>query len=609
MKRTSNSYGSILKALKDPRAPVRAREHPVNLARLRPYFGLLALWPLPLFATPEVTTSQINSTVPNFTGNNPERALSAGDRQFIHQQEQQRALEQRLTPNVPDVRLSPPSEGFGRITFPAEKPCFPINQVVLSGQDKLPHWLPLQHIANQAQGRCLGGKGINLLMSTLQNRLVDHGYITTRVLAPTQDLKSGQLRLVVVPGYVRQVKLTPDSDHHITLYSTFPAHEGKLLDLRDIEQGLENLQRLPTVRANMEIIPGEQPGESDIALSWKQERMWRIGASLDDSGTRSTGRYQGGLTLSLDNPFSLSDLFYISGSTSVQNQGGKGAKNITGHYSVPFGYWMAGVTANSYDYHQTIAGPNQDYRYSGKSKNLDFQLSRVLHRNGSQKTTLTYDVLARETSNYFNDTEVDVQRRRTSGWRLGLQHRHYIQQATLDAGLSYQRGTRWFGALPAPEETFGEATALSKIVQLNAQLDVPFSLLRQNFRYNVQYQRQFSNTLLTPQDQFAIGNRWTVRGFDGERTLNADRGWFVRNDIAWATPVSAQELYLGVDYGEVGGKGTQYPVGNHLAGGAIGIRGSALKTGYDLFAATPFSKPDGFKTDPVSLGFNLNWQY
>jgi hemolysin activation/secretion protein len=45
----------------------------------------------------------------------------------------------------------------------------------------------------------------------------------------------------------------------------------------------------------MEIIPGEQPGESDIALSWKQERMWRIGASLDDSGTKSTGRYQGGL--------------------------------------------------------------------------------------------------------------------------------------------------------------------------------------------------------------------------------------------------------------------------------------------------------------------------
>lgn len=43
----------------------------------------------------------------------------------------------------------------------------------------------------QRGGRALpGAKGINLLMSTLQNRLVDHGYVTTRVLAPSQDLKA-----------------------------------------------------------------------------------------------------------------------------------------------------------------------------------------------------------------------------------------------------------------------------------------------------------------------------------------------------------------------------------------------------------------------------------
>lgn len=72
----------------------------------------------------------------------------------------------------------------------------------------------------QRGGRALpGAKGINLLMSTLQNRLVDHGYVTTRVLAPSQDLKSGILRLVIIPGVVRHVRLTPDSDDYIQLYS------------------------------------------------------------------------------------------------------------------------------------------------------------------------------------------------------------------------------------------------------------------------------------------------------------------------------------------------------------------------------------------------------
>ncbi|MDY1038624.1 ShlB/FhaC/HecB family hemolysin secretion/activation protein [Lelliottia sp. CFBP8978] len=531
------------------------------------------------------------------------------DNQFIIQQQRQKALEQQLTPPVPDVRLSEPSSSFGKIAFPAEMPCFPIEQVQLSGQDALPHWLPLQRIADQAQGRCLGGKGINLLMSTLQNRLVDHGWITTRVLAPTQDLKSGTLKLAIVPGYVRHVRLTDESDDDILLYSSFPAHEGNLLDLRDIEQGLENLQRLPTVEASMEILPGEQPGESDVVITRKQSKMWRLGLSLDDAGTETTGRYQGGVTLSLDNPFSLSDLLYVSASHDLNDHSDKGSKNYTAHYSVPFGYWTLGVTGSDYDYHQTVAGQNQDYRYSGKSKNLDVQLSRVLHRSGSQKTTLTWDVLARETRNYIDDTEVGVQRRQTAGWRVGLQHRHFIGQASVDAGVSYQRGTRWFGAQPAPEEYFGDATALSKIIQLNAQLDLPFEIGSQNFRYNVQYLRQMSNTPLTPQDQFAIGNRWSVRGFDGERTLNASHGWYVRNDLGWSTPLPNQELYLGADYGEVGGYSSDPLIGQHLAGGVAGLRGSAFNTGYDLFAGTPFSKPDGFHTSSLTLGFNLNWSW
>lgn len=531
------------------------------------------------------------------------------ENQFIIQQQRQKALEQQLTPPVPDVRLSEPASSFGRINFPTETPCFPIHRVELSGQDALPHWLPLQRMADQAQGRCLGGKGINLLMTTMQNRIVDHGWITTRVLAPSQDLKSGTLKLAIVPGYVRHVKLTEESDKYIQLYSAFPAHEGNLLDLRDIEQGLENLQRLPTVEANMEILPGEKPGESDVIITRKQSKMWRVGLSLDDAGTETTGRYQGGVTLSLDNPFSLSDLLYVSASHDLNDRGGKGSKNYTAHYSVPFGYWMLGVTGSDYDYHQTVAGQNGDYRYSGKSKNLDVQLSRVLHRSGTQKTTLTYDVLARETRNYIDDTEVGVQRRQTAGWRIGLEHRHYIGQATLDAGLSYQRGTRWFGARPAPEETFGDATALGKITQLNAQLNLPFDVGSQNFRYSVQYLRQISNTPLTPQDQFAIGNRWTVRGFDGERTLNASHGWYVRNDLAWSTPLPNQELYLGADYGEVGGYSSDDLIGKHLAGGVVGLRGSAFNTGYDLFAGTPFSKPDGFTTSSLTLGFNLNWSW
>lgn len=531
------------------------------------------------------------------------------DEQLLIQQQRQKALEQQLTPAAPDVRLNEAAESTAKLVFPAERPCFLIRQVQLHGAEALPHWLPLQRLADQAVGHCLGTNGIDRLMRVLQNRLISHGYVTSRVLAPGQNLRSGALALTVVPGYLRAVTLTPDSGRWLHTASAFPPRPGRLLDLRDIEQGLENLQRLPTVEASMEILPGDQPGESDIALHWRQRKMWRVNLSLDDSGTRSTGRYQGGVTLSLDNPLALSDLFYVSLTHDLQRGSEKGSRNYTGHYSLPFGYNQLAVTASDYTYHQTVAGVTEDYRYSGESRNLAVQLSRVLHRNGQQKTTLTYAVKTRQSRNKINDTEVEVQRRHTSAWQIGLDHRHFIGPATLDAGVQYQRGTRWFGAQPAPEEEFAEGTALSRILQLNAQFDLPFLLGGQQFRYHLDYQRQLSETALTAQDQFAIGNRWTVRGFDGERTLNADNGWLVRNDLSWLLPGTRQALYLGVDYGEVSGRGTEWLPGAHLAGGVIGLRGTLLNTDYDLLAGTPFERPDGFRTSSLTLGFNLNWHY
>lgn len=539
-----------------------------------------------------------------------------GDTQLQHQQDQQKARQEQLMPQAPDVRLSEAVPAPSHLIFPQEKPCFVIQRVTLSGNEALPHWVPLQRLANQANGQCLGVKGISQLMSTMQNRLINHGWVTTRVLAPQQDLRQGELQLLIVPGKVRKVVLSPASSGYVSLWSTLPAHAGDLLDLRDIEQGLENLQRLPTVEAHMALRPGENPGESDIVIERTQRRFWRLGAWLDDSGTESTGRYQSGIMLALDNPTSLSDLFYLTASRDLGFAGRKSSKSLTGHYSVPFGYWQLGITASDYDYHQTVAGYSRDFLYAGKSRSLDVEVSRVLHRNATSKTTASADVLVKTLRNFINETEIESQQRRTSAWRLGLTHRHYIGPATLDAGVSYQRGTRWFGALPAWEESYQDATyatALSKILTWQAGLTTPFTLAKQRFTHSVQYRRQMSNTPLTPQDEFAIGNRWTVRGFDGERTLSASRGWTLQNTLAWQTPLPNQELYLGVDYGEVGGNSATQggPLGRHLAGGVVGLRGAILAANlsYDLFAGEPLSKPDGFKSDPATFGFSVNWNY
>ncbi|WP_072164793.1 ShlB/FhaC/HecB family hemolysin secretion/activation protein [Photorhabdus aegyptia] len=533
-----------------------------------------------------------------------------------HQKQQQQALEQRLEAKAPTVRLSDEISSISGLSFPNESPCFVIHKVTLSGREDLPHWVPLQRLADQANSHCLGLQGIDLLMSNMQNRLISHGWVTTRILAPEQDLSQGELKLNLVAGKIRQVRYTDEADKYATLYTALPAHDGNLLDLRDIEQGLENLQRIPNVQASMELVPGEQPGESDIVIKRQQSRFWHVGAWVDNSGTKTTGQTQGGLMFALDNPMSLSDLFYLSMNRDLAFSHRKDSTNYTAHYSAPFGYWQFAVTGSKYNYMQTVPELNGDAKYRGKNRNLNAQLSRVLHRNASSKTILIYSVNVRETRNFMKQTEIGSQKRRTSSWSLGLNHRHYIGATVLDAGVRYQQGTRWFGALPAYEErrdksSYDYATAKSEIIQLSVTLNTPFKLGSQSFQHNIEYQKQWSNTPLTPQDQFSIGSRWTVRGFDGERTLSADEGWTLRNTLSWQTPAPDQQLYLGADYGRVGGHGSETIIGRTLAGGVMGLKGNIRPAhlAYDVSVGTPLSKPDGFKTDFAHINFSLNWQY
>jgi dienelactone hydrolase len=120
-------------------------------------------------------------------------------------------------------------------------------------------------------GRCLGAQGINALLKRAQDALITKGLITTRVLAEPQDLKSGVLTLTVVPGRVNAIRFAPDSSSRARAWTAVPMKPGDILNLRDIEQGLENLMRLPTAAADIKIEPARtesKSAEGRAAIGW-----------------------------------------------------------------------------------------------------------------------------------------------------------------------------------------------------------------------------------------------------------------------------------------------------------------------------------------------------
>jgi hemolysin activation/secretion protein len=555
----------------------------------------------------------------SFTATLAHAQASANTERDAAEQNRARERETRLREQQersPDVRLPGVELGAMAKLPTGETPCFEIRRISLEGEQSTPFQWALEAVdgpdhADPALGHCLGALGINAVMTRVQNAIIARGWATARVLAPPQDLALGSLHLSLLPGRIHAIRLAEPIDPRATLWNALPMKAGDLLNLRDIEQALENLKRAPSAEADIQIEPAAEPGQSDLVVRYKQAFPFRLSVSADDSGSKGTGKYQGSATVSYDNWWTLNDLFYVMVN---QDMGGgqfgpRGTRGDVLHYSLPWGYWTLGSTVSHNRYYQSVAGASQDYNYSGTSENREVKLARLIHRDATRKTTVALRAWQRASNNYIDDTEVLVQRRITGGWELSGNHRATLGPATLEANLAYRRGTGAFGALAAPEEAFGDGTSRFKLITADATLNAPFKLGSQTLQYNGVWRIQANRTPLTPQDRFAIGGRFSVRGFDGESSLSAERGWLLRNDIGWQFDSAGTQAYLGIDHGGVGGPSADLLLGKHLAGAVIGLRGRVKDLNYDLFAGGPLSRPAGFKTASVTAGFNFNWSF
>ncbi|WP_268907111.1 POTRA domain-containing protein, partial [Collimonas silvisoli] len=219
-------------------------------------------------------------------------------------QERQRQLQ---APNV-SLEDKAVAEALDGLSLPSESPCFPIHQFVLDVPSQLPpairaagasdlpfdHFRFAQDYLRQYNGACIGKAGLDLIVKRLTNLMLKRGYSTTRLGIPEQDLSSGVLKLVLVPGVIRAIRFA-DPSLYGTWRNAFPTGPGNLLNLRDLEQGLEQMKRIPSQDVSMEIVPGEMPGESDVVITVKRGKPWKLTGTLDDSGAKGTGKLQAGL--------------------------------------------------------------------------------------------------------------------------------------------------------------------------------------------------------------------------------------------------------------------------------------------------------------------------
>lgn len=500
------------------------------------------------------------------------------------------------------------------IDVPSDKngTSFYIKQIQLDGVPKELSFL--NKIARKHEQKHVTVSDITNIRNAFQRKLLDKGYVTSQVYIPEQNLNTGTLQFMVIPGRVEDIRYS-DSSAHGPWRTAFPVRPGDILNIRDVEQGLEQMKRVSSQSVTMKLLPGTFVGTSIIELSIKQDKPVHGSISFDNSGLESTGVYQGSFTSSFDQVFRANDTFTMSLSGDLSGSGSiKGTRAASLNYVIPHGKDTFSVSFSKSRYHQTIQSNPYDFTYSGKSTTMKAKWNHVWSRTQREKRAFDISISTRHNHRFINDMEIPVQALRTTSVEFGVSNRKYIGNATLYSRLGFQWGIGALGAQPEHKASvaMGGPTSRYHMWLVDVDYRKPFIMGHRPASFTSSFHGQWvqGGKRVYSVDTINIGNRYSIYGFDGEYTLMGDSGWYVRNEVSSVIPRLNTEVYLGLDVGAVYGKSTEALVGKTIAGTALGVRGNyASGLLFDAFVSTPLYKPQGYHTKKFYSGFTVGYRF
>lgn len=538
-------------------------------------------------------------------------AQTPGDRDLIRErqerllQEQQRRLDElRQLPGKVDQLPAQPATDDER--------CFAIEQINLVGATLLSP-ADQASILKPYSGQCLGVGQLNQLLKDITNHYLGRGYVTTRAYLPQQDLASGTLQVTVVEGQLEGLNSSElASDRELAM--SFPGTTERTLNLRELEQLVEQLNRLPSRQAQLELVPGEQVGGSRVQLQGQRSKPWRVSLARHNDGQLSTGEQQWGLGLDWDSPLGLADQLSLRAGRDAVSDSYRHSHNQSLNYSLPYGWWTFNYSY-SQSYYRTLNESNGfAFDTDGESKTHALRGERVLHRDSLSKTAASIGVSHLRSNNFILGNLIDVSSQRLSEAQLGFNHGRRIGSAFVNADLGWQHGTGAFDAQRSGHPQGGQPVARYNKYSLTLSYLQPFQLWGESFSFDSLANGQRSEDVLFSPQRISVGGLSSVRGFK-EQSLSGDSGAYWRNQVRWRKAVSWQPLQpfvseygvaFAYDMGVISGGRYNPDLHGRLSGNAIELSARGQHLAASVTFARSLERPDAIERQEHPLYFRVD---
>jgi hemolysin activation/secretion protein len=422
-------------------------------------------------------------------------------------------------------------------------PAFSISRYEVEGNSLLPP-AQIQGLLTPFAGPGRGFGDVRRAVQALQQAYRDRGYNVVVVQLPEQELDQGVVRVRVIEQRIGHVEIQGNrlfSTENVR--SSLPGlREGVTPNIRDVSASLKVANTNPAKQTTLELQSGAAPDTVDATVRVAEDKPWRLGLNVDNTGSAETGRTRLGLLYQHANLWGRDHVGSIQYTTSLEKPS---RVSVWGAgYHVPLyalGDSMDFFASYSNVDSGAITAGVLNLLVSGKGTVAGTRYNHSLPQWGDLTSTLIFGIDWRA---YKNNVDLE-------GFQLGNDitvhplSLSYSGQLPLGSGLL---GLQLTGVQNVPGGSKGRDEDFSA---QRAGADASYRLLRysagysqrfaQDWQLRLQVNGQSTSDALVPGEQFGAGGAASVRGFS-EREVAGDSGHFAGAEIespTWCAPGAA----------------------------------------------------------------------
>ena len=167
-------------------------------------------------------------------------------------------------------------------------------------------------------------ENIDILMDKITKYYINKGYMSSRAVIDKNSLRNlSQTQIItikIIEGKIEEIVFDEESKNNINFFNqteiltAFGHLKGKILNIRDIEQGIEQFDAIKGSKTTMQIKPSSKLGFTKVVLK-RQRRQTGLNAkvTIDNLGSESTGKKRRNIGFESGNILHLNENFYVSG--------------------------------------------------------------------------------------------------------------------------------------------------------------------------------------------------------------------------------------------------------------------------------------------------------